>query len=115
LRGFVGYIGLRRQKRSCVMREPSQWMAAPDLVWTSYDDSDEWVVYDPFSADVHLLTSSARVLWTLVADGQPHSIEDLVRTLAATLDRAPDDELTRFIRETLASMDRDGLIRPIAA
>jgi len=97
------------------MREPSQWTAAPDLVWTSYPDSDEWVVYDPFSPDVHLLTSSARVLWTLVADGQPHSIEDLVRTLAATLDRAPDDELTEFTRETLASMDHDGLIRPIAA
>lgn len=115
MRRLVGHIGLRRKKRPCVMSEPSQWMAAPDLVWTSYDDSDEWVVYDPFSADVHLLTSSARLLWTVVADGQPHSIEDLVRTLAAALGRAPDDELTGFTRETLASMDRTGLIRPIAA
>jgi PqqD family protein of HPr-rel-A system len=87
-------------------------MAAPDLVWTSYEDSDEWVVYDPFSADIHLLTASARVLWTLVADGQLHSIEDLVTALAAALHRAADAELARFTRDTLSSMDRAGLVRP---
>jgi PqqD family protein of HPr-rel-A system len=83
-------------------------------VWTSYDDSDEWVVYDPLSADVHLLTASGRVLWTLVADEQARSIEDLVAELATLTGSAPDDELTRFTQEALASMDRAGLIRPIA-
>jgi PqqD family protein of HPr-rel-A system len=88
-------------------------MAARHLIWTHYDDADEWVVYDPFSADIHLLTASARLLWTLVSDEQPHSIEDLVATLAAELGRSPDDELTTVTRETLSSMDRAGLLRPV--
>jgi len=112
LRGIVGAFGLRGEK-PLVTAQPSRWMAARDLIWTCYDDSDEWVVYDPFSADVHLLTASARLLWTVVSDEQPHAIEDLVATLAAALERSPDDELTRFTRETLSSMDRAGLVRPL--
>jgi PqqD family protein of HPr-rel-A system len=90
-------------------------MVPRDLVWTSYDDSDEWVVYDPSSADVHLLTAAARVLWTFVADEQPHSIDDLVNRLAAAGGSVPKDELFRFTQEALASMDRDGLVRPSPA
>jgi len=88
-------------------------MVAKQLIWTRYDDGDEWVVYDPFSADIHLLTASARLLWTLVSDEQPHTIHDLVVTLAAELGRSPDDELTAVTRETLSSMDRAGLLRPM--
>jgi PqqD family protein of HPr-rel-A system len=95
-----------------VSGERSRWTAAPDLVWTRYDDSDEWVVYDPLSADVHLLTASARLLWTIASDGQPHSVDDLVGAVAAALSRPPDDELTRFTNEALDSMDRAGLVRP---
>jgi PqqD family protein of HPr-rel-A system len=69
-------------------------------------------VYDPSSADVHLLTAAAHLLWKLVADEQPHSIEDLVGELARAAGSSPGDELTRFTEEALASMDRAGLIRP---
>jgi len=95
--------------------QPSRWMAAPDLIWTRYDDGDEWVVYDPFSADVHLLTASARLLWTLVSDRQAHTIEDLAVALAMALERPPDDELTKITFDTLSAMDRAGLVRPISS
>ena len=92
---------------------PLGWTAERNLIWTHFDDEDEWVVYNPASADIHLLTTSARLLFTLVSDEQPHSVEDLVATLAAELGRAPDEELTTVTRETLASMDRAGLLRPM--
>jgi PqqD family protein of HPr-rel-A system len=96
-----------------VTEQPSKWTAAHDLIWICYDDADEWVVYDPFSADVHLLTASARLLWTIVSDERSHSLDDLADALADALGRAPDAELIDFTRETLSSMDRAGLIRPL--
>jgi PqqD family protein of HPr-rel-A system len=89
------------------------WRVATQLSWTHFDDSDDWVVYDPASDDVHLLTASAHHLWTLVSDEQPHSLEDIVAALAADLGRPPDEELTRVTRETLAMMDDVGLVRPV--
>jgi PqqD family protein of HPr-rel-A system len=92
-----------------------RWQPADHLIWTHYDDGDEWVVYDPASGDVHLLTGSARNLWILITDGQPHSIEDLVATVAAQLRQPPDEQLMAVTQETLSSMDRAGLVRPIAS
>lgn len=92
-----------------------RWEGADHLIWTHYDDGDEWVVYDPASGDVHLLTASARNLWILVADRQPYSIEDLVAIVATQLRQPPDEELMAVTQDTLSSMDRAGLIRPIAS
>jgi hypothetical protein len=62
-----------------------------------------------------LLTASARILWMLVTDGQTHSIEDLVATVAAQLRQPRDEQLMAVTQETLSSMDRAGLVRPIAS
>lgn len=97
------------------MTDPARvhrWKASSDLLWTQYDDGDEWVVYDPASGDVHLLTSSARALWSLISKS-PRSDEDLAGALASELARSPDDQLISMIQETLSAMDRAGLIRPI--
>jgi PqqD family protein of HPr-rel-A system len=91
-----------------------RWRAAPNLIWTQFDDSDDWVVYHPASADIHLMTGSAYRLWTLVSDEQPRSLDEIVSCLAADLGRLPDDELTGTTRETLAHMDRIGLLWPLA-
>jgi PqqD family protein of HPr-rel-A system len=90
-----------------------RWKASNDLIWTQYDDGDEWVVYDPASGDVHLLTSSARVLWSLISKKSPQLNEDLAGALACELARSPDEQLMSMIQETLSAMDRAGLIRPI--
>ena len=92
-----------------------RWRVAPDLVWTHYDDGDEWVVYSPASADIHHLTGSAHRLWTLVSTGSPSSSEDLAARLAADLGHPVDDEFLTAARETLAFMDRVGLIYPAAS
>lgn len=53
----------------------------------------------------------ARRLWTLAADGLPHSAEEL----ASALDPEPSDELIQATRETLAFMDDAGLLLPLTA
>ena len=53
-----------------------------------YDDSDNWVVYNPASATVHLLTPSARLLWELLAGARTHAIEDLALVLAGGVGQA---------------------------
>jgi PqqD family protein of HPr-rel-A system len=90
-----------------------RWRTAPHLTWTQFDDSDEWVVYHPASADIHLMTGSAYRLWTLVSDEQVHSLDELVSRLASDLQRPPDTELAEITRETLAHMDRAGLLWPL--
>lgn len=92
----------------------TRWSAAPDLIWTNYPDSDEWVVYNPASADLHLLTASARSLWTLVADGRD-TLDALAAALAASLGRPLDAEVADATRDAIASMDRAGLVRPASS
>jgi PqqD family protein of HPr-rel-A system len=109
LHGVFGRIWVRGS-----LTEEQRWRPATDLVWTHYHDSDDWVVFHPQSGDVCLVTSSAHILWRLIADGQPPTLNQLVSALAAALERAPDDELAAVTRDTLAFMDRAGLVRPIS-
>jgi PqqD family protein of HPr-rel-A system len=90
------------------------WGPAADLVWTHYHDSEDWVVFHPQSGDVYLVTSSAHILWKLIADRQAPTLTQLISALAAALERAPDDKLAAVTRDTLAFMDRAGLVRPIS-
>jgi PqqD family protein of HPr-rel-A system len=92
-----------------------QWQAAAPLIWICYDDSDDWVVYNPLSADVHLLTASAYRLWKLASDGQPHSVEELASALAVEMGWRPDDELTKIARDTLTFLDHAGLVRSVSS
>jgi PqqD family protein of HPr-rel-A system len=100
------------------VREPltddQRWLPAADLVWTHYDDSEDWVVFHPRSGDVYLVTSAAHVLWTLIADGRASTLNQLIPALAAALHRTLDDELADVTRDTLAFMDGAGLVRPIS-
>jgi len=109
LRGVVGRIRVRES-----LTEEQRWRAAADLVWTHYHDSEDWVVFHPQSGDVSLVTSAAHLLWQLIAEGPPLTLQQLVPALAAAMKRAPDDELTSVTRDTLAFMDRAGLVRPIS-
>ena len=100
------------------MREPriddQRWRPAADLVWTHYDDSENWVVFHPQSGDVYLVTSAAHTLWALIADGSAPTLKKLIPALAAALNRMPDDQLAAVTRDTLGFMDRAGLVRPIS-
>jgi PqqD family protein of HPr-rel-A system len=92
----------------------SQWTTVPDLIWTHFEDSDEYVVFHPESGDIHLLTHSAQRLWHLVADRMAATIDDLAAQLATDLGREPDAQLISATRETLDFMDQAGLIRPLS-
>jgi PqqD family protein of HPr-rel-A system len=86
---------------------------AADLIWTKFEDSSEWVVFNPASGDIHLLTASARRLMTLLEERPADDPVTLARTLAAELNVPPDDEFVTVTGETLAFLDQAGLIRPI--
>jgi PqqD family protein of HPr-rel-A system len=89
-----------------------RWSASPGLVWTHFDDSDEWVVFNPFSGDIHLLSASAYALWQLTASEPPRSSAELIAALAADHEHPAGHEFTTAARETLAFMDRAGLVSP---
>ena len=96
------------------LTDEQRWRPALDLVWTHYDDSDDWVVFHPQSGDVYLVTSAAHTLWAIIADGSAPTLNQLIPALAAALERSPDDELAAVTRDTLGFMDRAGLVRPIS-
>ena len=94
-------------------RQPTdRWRAVDDVIWTEFNDSDEWVVWSSLTGEVHLVTAAARRLWALVSD-QPLDAADLTIALAKEADRPVDDEFTAATLETLAFMDDAGLIRPV--
>ena len=94
-------------------RRPTEgWRAVDDVIWTKYDDSDEWVVWSLLSGEIHLMTAAAQRLWALALD-QPRDAADLVVALASEAGRPVDDEFTAATLETLAFMDDVGLIRPV--
>jgi len=92
-----------------------RWNSAADLVWSSYDDSDDWVVFNPHSGDVHLLTASARTLWQIVDRSPRLTTMQVIDALASALSRPTDGELVAAVQDTIDFMDRAGLIAPETA
>jgi len=88
------------------------WCASSGLIWTRYDDADDWAVYDQASADIHLLTDSAHRLWMLVSTGPASSSDQLAASLAVEIGRPLDDQLLTGTREALLSLSEAGLIQP---
>ena len=81
-------------------------------MWRQFDDSDNWVVHIPESAQVHLFTAAAHRLWRLIPDNASISTADLSARLSAELKLDVDDSLIRHIEATLAVMDQAGLTEP---
>jgi PqqD family protein of HPr-rel-A system len=91
----------------------ARWSATPGLVWTQFDDSDDWVVFNPFSGDIHLVSAAAYALWRLTTSPASRSTAELIEALSADAGCPTiDDEFTTSARQTLSVMDRAGLIAP---
>lgn len=88
------------------------WRVAHDLVWTRYADSDDWAVFNPRSGDVHLVTASAHFLWQSIADRRGVTSAELLVGLAAHIRMPLDEGLSSVAGDTMAFMDRAGLIVP---
>lgn len=89
------------------------WRVPTDLVWTRYDDSDDWAVFNPQSGDVHLVTASARFLWETIATSDRIATGELLTAVADHIEVAADGDLIAATDQTLQFMDRAGLIVPI--
>ena len=86
-----------------------------NVVWRQFDDSDNWVVHIPESAQVHLFTAAAYRLWSLIPeDASIISTADLSTRLAAELQLDADESLIRHIDATLGVMDQAGLTESTA-
>jgi hypothetical protein len=88
------------------------WQAPPDVIWTRFPDSHDWVAHNPLSSCTHLITNAGHQLWTLAVAERHWRIDDLVARLAADTDQPEGSELRAVVEETLAFMDRAGLLRP---
>ena len=91
----------------------ARWRAATGLIWTRYDDSDEWLVYNPASADIHLFSDAAHQLWVLTSGAAPLTADQLVMALFDEPGSSPSQEFIAATRESLAFMDRAGQIRAV--
>ena len=87
------------------------WLRVEDVIWTKFDDSDEWVVFSPLSAEVQLVNDAAHRLWLLASNREPRSGQTLVSSLAADVGRPVDDELKAAASATIAFMDEAGILR----
>ena len=94
---------------SVYRRRPSR-----DIVWTHYQDSNNWVVFNPASADVHLVTASAHHLWTLVPEDRGRSTAELIAALAADSGCDIDRAFAQTTEDTLAFLDSAGLLESVS-
>ena len=88
-----------------------RWVRVDNVTWTKFDDSDDWVVFSPISAEVHLVNEAAYRLWSAASLDEPRSSENLMSLLAADVGHPLDDELRAAASATLAFMDEAGILR----
>lgn len=103
----------RTDSKSAAGQSIQRWTTANNLIWTHYDDADEWAVFHPSAATVHLLNASARFLWTAIADHGAITFDELVAALSEYLGCHADQELIEGTRNALVWMDEAGLIMPV--
>ena len=81
--------------------------AREDVVFRSV--SDEWLLYDPRTQDLHVLNVTAAGIWTC-CDGTM-SLDQIARHVADHLDGAPDVSIVRAdVETTVAKFRADGLL-----
>jgi|SRR4029453_11568554 len=95
--------------------EATTWLRVDNVVWTKFDDSDDWVVFSPISAEVQLVNDAAYRLWSVASLDEPRSTQNLMSLLAAEVSRPLDDELRAATSATLAFMDEAGILRLTSA
>lgn len=91
--------------------EDSPGMTTPkareDVVFRSL--SKEWVLYDPRTQLLHVLNSTAAIVWSC-CDGSG-SVEDIAEELRETLAEAPAlEQITSDVREALSRFSHEGLL-----
>jgi hypothetical protein len=92
-------------------RRVETWLRVENVTWMRFDDTDEWVVFSPTSAEVHLVNDAAHRLWMFASVDEPRSDQNLISQLAADVGRPVDDELSAAASAALAFMDEAGILR----
>ena len=87
------------------------WEAETGLEWTHYEDSDDWVVHNPASANIQLVTASTRALSVLLTREGPKTTETLAAAFASDGAQVLDEDFVLATEEALKDMDRAGLVR----
>jgi hypothetical protein len=85
------------------------WQAEPSLSWVRFSDATDWVAYHPLAGTVHCLTDAAHELW-VIASARPHSTDEFVAALGTRFEGIDVGDLEQIVSDTLASMDRAGMM-----
>jgi len=88
------------------------WKVAGDarLLFQSWENESAVVCYDTFSGDTHLLNlTGAQALFCLQQEPSV-PLDALVDRVAASLDIDVDDELVRFVEDTLSDFTKRGVL-----
>lgn len=88
-----------------------RWQAEPALRWVHFPDATEWVAYHPLAGTVHCLTDAAHEIWVAASDCS-RSTEELVALVRPRFEGITAADLEQVVSDTLASMDRAGLLIP---
>lgn len=91
------------------------WVLHEAVEWAQFDDTENFVAYNAAAGSFHLLTTSARRLLELACDGHARTFEQLVAVFAAESDVSPSADLRTTVRDTIETLDRAGIIRPLLA
>ena len=82
--------------------DPSNPRVRPDVIFRQL--SDDWVIFDPVSNQIHVLNLSAALVWAS-CDGT-RGLDDIVRGVAASYDGTTEDAVRSDVE---AALDRFGL------
>lgn len=86
-----------------------QWRPRTSVTWLQFDDSPDWVVYNPDSAAIHLVSDSVHRLWQLIGERPAEAAG-----FAAAFGALDDPRALEAVDAALDFMDRAGLIEPVA-
>ncbi|MDH3222711.1 MAG: PqqD family protein [Gemmatimonadota bacterium] len=89
---------------------PAEWSARPrgrdDVIFRQL--SDDWVLFDPSTNQIHVLNLAAALVWT-ACDGT-QAVEDIVEEVAGSYDGPSAREIRDDVEDALRRFRAEGLL-----
>lgn len=78
----------------------------PDVIFRQL--SDDWVLFDPVSNQIHVLNLAAALVWTSLDGSRP--FDEIVRDVADSYDEAPAESVREDVESALERFRIEGLL-----
>lgn len=70
--------------------------------------SDDWVLFDPASNQIHVLNLAAALVWTSLDGSRP--LDEIVREVAESYDECSIDAVREDVQSVLSRFRAEGLL-----